>query len=164
MKVAVSSTGKDLDSGIDPRFGRANYFVVVDSDSGQVVNVIDNTSAQNAAHGAGINAAQTVADSGVRAVLTGRVGPKAFAVLQAAGIDIFLDVSGTVREAVERFKSGSLKSDGGPNSSVHQGMNMAPGRGGMGGGGMMGGGGRGMCGGGGRGMGGGGRGMGGGRR
>ncbi len=157
MKIAVSATGKDLNSKIDPRFGRASYFVVVDSDSGKVVEVIDNTQSQNAPHGAGINAATSVVESGAQMVLTGHVGPKAFAVLQAAGVNVASDVSGSVGEAIEKFKSGSITPDGGPNVDAHQGMPPAGSGGGMGMG--MGGMGRGRnCGTG--GMGGGGRGQG----
>ncbi len=164
MKIAVSSTGKNLDSSIDPRFGRASYFVIVDVDSGQVVDVIDNRASQEAAHGAGINAATMVAESGADMVLTGSVGPKAFVVLHAAGIKVASDVSGTVKEAIEKFKSGQISPDGGPNADAHQGMACGPmgmgggrgmgrgggmgGFGGMGGGfgGGRGGGGRGRCG------------------
>ncbi|MGQ9811997.1 MAG: NifB/NifX family molybdenum-iron cluster-binding protein [Dissulfurimicrobium sp.] len=107
MKIAVSSRGQDLDAQVDPRFGRANYFLIIDVDSGKILEVIDNTASQNAAHGAGINAATLVANAGAEVVLTGQVGPKAFAVLDEAGIKVISDVSGTVREAVERFKSSS---------------------------------------------------------
>ena len=133
MKVAVSAVGKDLDSQIDPRFGRAKYFVVVDSDSGEIVDVLDNAAAQDAAHGAGINAATMVAQAGAGMVLTGRIGPKAFMVLQAAGVGVASDVAGTVRDAVERFRSGAIRPDSAPNADAHQGM---PGFGGSGGGGM----------------------------
>jgi len=176
MKIAVSSTGKDLNSPVDPRFGRAQYFVIVDSDTMQVVDVIDNTSAQAAAHGAGINAATMVAQSGAEVVLTGRIGPKAFVVLSSAGIGVVSDMSGTVKDAVELFLSGKVQADGGPSGTPHQGQG-GVGRGGGGGfggggfgagrgglGGAMGGFGPGM--GGGRGCGGGfgsGRGQGGGR-
>ena len=168
MKIAISATGKDLDSAIDPRFGRASYFVIVDAESGNIVNVIDNLAAQDSAQGAGINAATLVAESGAQAVLTGQVGPKAFEVLQASGIRVISNVSGKVGEASEQYKKGAIpSSDEGPSAVANSGKILGPsfGGGGMGGGRGrgMGGGGRGMGGGGrGRGMGGGGRGMGGG--
>jgi len=167
MKIAISATGKDLDSTIDPRFGRAGYFIIADTESGNIVNVIDNLAAQDAAQGAGINAATLVAGSGAQAVLTGQIGPKAFEVLQASGIKMISNVSGTVGEAIEQYKTGTIPSpDEGPSAAANSGKTFGPsfGGGGMGGGGRgMGGGGRGMGGGGrGRGMGGGGRGMGGG--
>ncbi len=168
MKIAISATGKDLDSAIDPRFGRAGYFIIVDTESGNIINVIDNLAAQDAAQGAGINAATLVAGSGAQTVLTGQIGPKAFEVLQASGIKMISNVSGTVGEAVEQYRKGAISSpDEGPSAAANSGKTFGPsfGGGGMGGGRGrgMGGGGRGMGGGGrGRGMGGGGRGMGGG--
>ncbi|MDL1962043.1 MAG: NifB/NifX family molybdenum-iron cluster-binding protein [Deltaproteobacteria bacterium] len=167
MKLAISATGKELDSMIDPSFGRANYFVIVDAESGDIVEVINNSAAQDAAGGAGINAATIVAGSGAQTVLTGQVGPNAFGVLQAGGIKVISNVSGTVGEAVEQYKKGTISSlDEGPGAAVHPGQ--TPGGRGRGmGGGIRGrgiaGGGRGMGGGAkGRGIAGGGRGMGGG--
>jgi len=76
MKIAISSTGTTMESNVDPRFGRASYFVIVDPENSQIVDVIDNRASQEAAHGAGINAATMVAQSGAEVILTGRVGPK----------------------------------------------------------------------------------------
>ena len=118
MKVAVSAQGPELDSAIDPRFGRAPYFIVVDTESGEVV-VRDNTPNIEAAQGAGIQAARTVAQLGARALLTGHVGPKAFATLKAAGVDVFTGVSGTVSEAVQRYKGGQLQPAASPNVDGH---------------------------------------------
>lgn len=165
MKIAISTQGREKNSPVDPRFGRAAWFVIIDSETGDIVDVLDNRAAQDAAHGAGINAATVVAESGAQAVLTGRVGPKAFAVLDAAGINVISDVSGTVEDALERFRSGSVKHDSGPTSDGHTTMAPGPaagaapaaGRGRCGGAGMGRGGGAGM-GGGGRGRGGCGRG------
>ena len=167
MKIAVSATGKALDAAVDPRFGRADYFILVDSESRDIVKVVDNAEAQNAAHGAGINSASVVADTGAQVVLTGMIGPKAFEVLQAAGIKVITDMSGTVREAVERYIKGDISSSQGPSAEMHSGQNFDMSRGGMGMGRGIGGGGRGMGGGRGAGMGGAsgkGRGMGRGRR
>ena len=148
MKIAVSSSGKDLNSQLDPRFGRASYFVIVDSDTKNVVDVIDNRPAQDAAHGAGINAATMVAGSGVQAVLTGRMGPKAYAVLQAAKIQIVSGMNGSISSVVDAFLTGNVKAASGPDSYAHQGQQMFQGGMGAGGGGGrgMGGGGRGGCG------------------
>jgi predicted Fe-Mo cluster-binding NifX family protein len=169
MKLAISATGKDLDSAIDPRFGRAGYFIIADTESGNIVNVISNLAAQGSAQGAGINAATQVAGSGAKTVLTGQVGPRAFEVLQASGIRVISNVSGKVGEAIERYRKGTIPSpDEGPSAAVNSGKTFGPlfGGRGMGGGGRgrgIAGGGRGMGGGGGGGMGGGsgiGRGMG----
>lgn len=109
MKVAVSTeSGSGLSSRIDPRFGRAPYFVIVDAESGDV-QVIDNQAAVESAHGAGIAAARRVADAGAQAVITGNVGPKAFDALRAAGVDVYLTHVGTVDRVVERLASGRLK-------------------------------------------------------
>jgi predicted Fe-Mo cluster-binding NifX family protein len=159
MKVAVSSTGKDLDSPIDPRFGRCAYFVLVDTE-GMGFEALENE-AMGLSGGAGIQAAQLVASRGAKTVITGHCGPNAVRTLNAAGLHVIVDQSGTVREAVEDYKAGKLKNTTEPNVSDHFGMG-GGGRGRGGGGRGMGGGGRGM-GGGGRGMGGCGRGMGGGR-
>ena len=108
MKIAISSQGPGLESRVDARFGRAAGFVVVDLAT-MAVEYLDNGASQVAAHGAGIQAADRVARMGVGAVLTGVVGPKAFAALQQAGIQIFEGVQGgTVAEAVERFRAGAL--------------------------------------------------------
>ena len=111
MKVAVSAQGKDFGSPVDPRFGRTQYFIVVDTETYDF-SVHDNTQNVNALQGAGIQAAKNVSDLGVDAVISGNVGPNAFATLQAAGIDTYVKAAGTVKEAVEALKSGTLeKSD-----------------------------------------------------
>jgi predicted Fe-Mo cluster-binding NifX family protein len=87
-------------------------FVLVDLESGQVESV-DNVQNLQAAQGAGIQAAKTVADLGCGAVITGHVGPKAFVTLQAAGIDVWTNADGTVAEAIEQYRAGSLtRADG----------------------------------------------------
>lgn len=107
MRIAVTSQGEGLDAKVDPRFGRARCFVVVDTDSGEH-QTIDNVQNLQAAQGAGIQAARTVADLGVQAILCGHVGPKAFATLQTAGVHICTGAAGTVGQAVEQFKAGNL--------------------------------------------------------
>jgi predicted Fe-Mo cluster-binding NifX family protein len=107
MKIIITSEGTSLDSQVDPRFGRTNQFVLVDTDTGEF-STHDNAQNLNAAQGAGIQAAQAVARLDAEAVLTGHVGPKAFTTLQAANIAIYTGVSGTVKEAIEQFNSGKL--------------------------------------------------------
>ena len=108
MKIAISSQGKDLASAIDPRFGRARYFIVVDSETGSFT-LHNNEQNLNALQGAGIQAAKNVTDFGAQAVISGNVGPKAFATLDAAGIDVYIGASGTVQDAVNAFKEGALR-------------------------------------------------------
>jgi predicted Fe-Mo cluster-binding NifX family protein len=107
-KIAITSEGPTLDDQVDPRFGRAAGFVLVDLDT-MDTQYIDNGQSQVMAQGAGIQAAQVVARAGASWVLTGYVGPKAFQVLAAAGIKVGQNLEGlTVREVVARFKSGSI--------------------------------------------------------
>lgn len=119
MKIAVTAQGNEMGSKIDPRFGRAKYLIKVDTDSGDF-EVVDNEQNLNAAQGAGVQAGMNVANMGVEAVVTANVGPKAFRTLQAAGVKIFLvEGEGNVGEAVEAFKSGSLKEVGSANVEGH---------------------------------------------
>lgn len=133
MKVAVSATGPTLDSQVDPRFGRCPYFLIVDTETMQF-EALENP-AQYAGGGAGIQAAQMVAGKGVSVVLTGNVGPNAYQALSAAGIQIITGVYGTVREAVTKYKEGSLQSASAPTAPMHfgfgagYGMGMGRGRG-----------------------------------
>ena len=107
MKVAITVQGSGLGDPLDPRFGRAKQFLMVDTDTGQTA-VQSNEVNLNAAQGAGIQAAQQVADSGAKAVITGHVGPKAFRVLEAAGVAVYLAADCTAGEALERFKRNEL--------------------------------------------------------
>lgn len=117
-KIAITSEGPGLDGPMDSRFGRAAGFVVVDLET-MAAEYIDNGQSQIMAQGAGINAAQLVANAGASWLLTGYVGPKAFRALSAAGIKIGQDLEGlTVREAVERFKSGLVHEAGSPNKEA----------------------------------------------
>jgi len=120
MKLCISSTGQNLSAIVDPRFGRATNYIIVDSDTG-AFECVENPSAM-AGGGAGTKAAQLVINKGVQAVLTGNIGPNAFAVLNAAGMHIYTGVSGTVQSAVDLFKSGKLKVIGAPSVEAHAGM------------------------------------------
>ena len=118
MKIAITSQGTDLDSQVDPRFARARYFIVLDSNTGDF-EAVDNSQTASAMHGAGPQAAMTISRHDVKVVLTGHCGPNAFQSLKAAGIQVITDVSGTVREAVEKFKAGELKSAEGADVQGH---------------------------------------------
>ncbi|MFC1850946.1 NifB/NifX family molybdenum-iron cluster-binding protein [candidate division CSSED10-310 bacterium] len=120
MKIALSSQGINLDSPIDPRFGRAAYFLFIDSQS-ENIEVVDNNLNVNAAHGAGIQTAQTVINKGASVVITGNVGPKAYGVLQKSGVDVITGATGTCRESFRHYKEGRLKSAQGPTSVPHSG-------------------------------------------
>ncbi len=135
MKIAVSSSGNDLDSQVDPRFGRCAYFVIVETDD-MAFEAFENGSIAMGG-GAGIQAAQFVASKGAKAVITGNVGPNASQTLSAARVETFVGQSGTVREAIERYTKGKINSTSTPNVADHYGMGSGAGMGrgmGMGGG------------------------------
>ena len=127
MKIAISATGSSLDAEVDPRFGRCQYFIIVDPDTMEF-EAMDNSSAM-AAGGAGISAAQMIASKGVQAVLTGNLGPNAHQVLSASGVDMISGVSGKVRDAVLACKSGEFQSSSQPSVDAHFGMGMGRGMG-----------------------------------
>lgn len=108
MKVAVTSQGPDLESQIDPRFGRAPYFAVVDTATGAVA-VRHNSLNRRTAHTAGMQAAGALIALGAAAVITGSIGPKAFGTLQAGRVKVYTARFGSVGEAVEKFKAGELQ-------------------------------------------------------
>ena len=120
MKIAITSSGDNLDSQMDPRFGRCQYFVIVDPDT-MDFEAMQNESAM-ASGGAGIQAAQTIVNVGINTLITGNVGPNAFEVLSAAGIETMTGASGTVRQALELYKSGSLQSAASATVGSHAGM------------------------------------------
>jgi len=107
MKIAVTSKGKDLDSEVDPRFGRAAYIIIVDSETFSF-EVLDNSENVNALKGAGIQAATMVSEKGAEVLLTGFCGPNAFKAMNAAKIGVANDAGGSVREAVQAYVDGKL--------------------------------------------------------
>jgi len=118
QKVAVSSEGPTLDSRVDARFGRCGGFAIVDLDT-MGVEYVDNGTSQTMAQGAGIQAAENVANAGAQVLLSGYVGPKAFRALEAAGIGIGQDVDGmTVGEAIEKYKRGEVPMVESPNAQA----------------------------------------------
>lgn len=120
MKLCVTSSGQSLDDIMDPRFGRCQYFIISDTDNLQF-EAIQNPAA-SAGGGAGIQAAQLIANKGVEALVTGNVGPNAYNTLTAAGIKIVVGLTGiTVREAVEGFKAGKHEYTAGPSVGAHSG-------------------------------------------
>ena len=119
MKIAVTSTAPSLDALMDERFGRCSYFVIVDTDTMEFEGLENSTASLSS--GSGIQAARTMADRGVSAVLTGNCGPKAYTALEAAGLNVITGCIGTVRDIVVQFKADSLESAAGPNVSGHAG-------------------------------------------
>lgn len=106
MLIAISSTGSSMDHDLDPRFGRAESFLLVDSDA-MTSTHLDNQ-ARSASGGAGIAAAQAMIDHQAQVVITGQLGPNAMNVLEDADIELYQGIPGTVRENLEAYKQGRL--------------------------------------------------------
>lgn len=124
MIVAVTASEPTLDGQIDPRFGRAPYFLVVDTDN-LAFEAIENPNTVLGG-GAGIQSAQLMAERGVKSVLTGNCGPNAYQTLTAAGIAVIVGCSGTIVDAVEQFKSGKFEAAGQPSVSNKFGVTGGP--------------------------------------
>jgi predicted Fe-Mo cluster-binding NifX family protein len=120
MKICITSTSNNLDAPLDPRFGRCAYLLIVDVETIRF-EAVPNL-ASGATGGAGIQAAQTIADKGAKVLVTGNVGPNAFQALSAAGIEIVTGASGSVRETIEKFKMGELRKTGAPTVGGHFGI------------------------------------------
>lgn len=118
MKIAVTSKGMDLDAEVDPRFGRAAYILIVDTET-MAVDVLDNKENINAFKGAGIQAASNVSKKGASVLLTGYCGPNAYKTLEAANVKVAADVSGSVKDAVIAFKEGKLDFSDQANTDGH---------------------------------------------
>jgi predicted Fe-Mo cluster-binding NifX family protein len=118
MRIAVTATGKTSDSEVDQRFGRARYFIVFDTDT-EEYSVIDNQINVNATQGAGIQAGEVMSRERVEVLLTGHCGPNAFKTLQAAGVTVVTNASGSVEDAVKRYMSGELNEAPGPDVEGH---------------------------------------------
>lgn len=122
MNVAIASMGCDLDSEVNPRFGRAAYILIVDTVS-LSVDVIDNSGNKSAVKDAGIQTARMLCNKGIKALLTGYCGSNAFDILNAAGIKVANNVNGSVRQAVHAFKEAKLSFANSPNTEGHWQLN-----------------------------------------
>jgi predicted Fe-Mo cluster-binding NifX family protein len=120
MKIAVSATGKDLNCQIDPRFGRCQYFVFVDPETMEF-EASENEGLM-ASGGAGVQAAQLIAQKGAKALITGNLGPNAASALSASGIKVYLVPGGTVKDVIEGYRAGSLREASGATVPPHFGM------------------------------------------
>ncbi len=117
MKICVTAAGEDWGAPTRPNFGRAPYFLFIDTEA-ETIDAVQN---RPGAHGAGVQAVQAVSGQGARAVITGSVGPNAFQGLVAAGIDVYVGATGTVREAYDAYRAGTLKQATAPTGRPHQG-------------------------------------------
>ena len=120
MRIAITSTGPTLEDQVEARFGRCAYFLIVDPESMEL-EAIENPNIA-VGGGAGVQSAQLMSDKGVQTVLTGNCGPNAFGALEAAGIKVVVGMTGTVREAIAAYQSGSATPAADANVSSHFGM------------------------------------------
>jgi predicted Fe-Mo cluster-binding NifX family protein len=118
MKIAVTAAGRDLSSNVDPRFGRAAYFVIFDTETNEV-DAVANAQNLDLPQGAGIQAAKTIIEQGVAVLITGHCGPKAFKVLKTAGVRIMTGAGGKVADALQQFSQGQLTQAGGADVEGH---------------------------------------------
>ncbi|MBW1720485.1 MAG: NifB/NifX family molybdenum-iron cluster-binding protein [Deltaproteobacteria bacterium] len=118
MRIAITAQGMDLDSEMDPRFGRCARFLIVDTDT-MNFEVLENTQVLDLPQGAGIQAAQNVIAQRPEAVLTGYCGPKAFKTLQAAGIPVFMGLKGRIRDVVKDHLEGKHQAASDANVEGH---------------------------------------------
>jgi predicted Fe-Mo cluster-binding NifX family protein len=108
MKICITSQGQDVSSPVDPRFGRARYFIVYDEEAGEF-EAVDNAQNMNAAGGAGVQSATNVVEMGCRWVISGHMGPKALSVLQAGDVRVAVGAEGSVEEALTSWREGDLQ-------------------------------------------------------
>jgi predicted Fe-Mo cluster-binding NifX family protein len=128
MKICITSKSNEPDSDIEPRFGRAPYFIIADTENGKL-EAIENPAA-GATGGAGIQAAQEVAKMQADVLITGNVGPNAYEVLSTAGIEVVTTSGVSVKEGIEQYNKGTLEKVSGPTARAHAGMGRGQGRGG----------------------------------
>jgi predicted Fe-Mo cluster-binding NifX family protein len=106
--IAFSTSGTELDAELDPRFGRARGFLLYDLEL-QQVRLLENEQSRNAAQGAGIHAAEAIVRAGVDTLVTGHCGPKAFRVLDAAGVQVYNCPVIPLQEALQALQGGILQ-------------------------------------------------------
>lgn len=108
MKIAITSSGKDLSATVDQRFGRAKYFLIYDLEK-DTFEILDNSQVLDSAQGAGIQAAQHVVDAGVEILLSGHCGPNAFKVLNAGKVRVLNRFSGNIEAAIAAYRAGDIE-------------------------------------------------------
>ena len=119
MKICLTAVSNTLDSQLDSRFGRSQWFIIVNPETMEFESV--SNSALQSMHGAGLHAARQIADKEVNVVISGNVGPNAFSALSSEGIAVVTGVSGPVKDIVERYKRGELSHSDSPTVSGHRG-------------------------------------------
>jgi len=117
VTICLTTQGRDLESLMDQSFGRTRYFLFIDEEE----NVLEAVENHPAAHGAGVQAAQTVSEHGAKVLITASVGPNAYGGLQAAGVAIYTGATGTVKDALAAYRAGTLTQTTAPTSGGHRG-------------------------------------------
>ena len=112
MKIAITATNTDINQAFNPRFGRCDYFILVDTETLDWEALAN--PAANATGGAGPQAVKFIADRGAEAVISGRYGPSAFTALNAAGIKAYIANNGSVKDVLESFQADKLNGVNGP--------------------------------------------------
>ncbi|MBN2556563.1 MAG: NifB/NifX family molybdenum-iron cluster-binding protein [Anaerolineales bacterium] len=120
MKIAITAEKPNLESELDPRFGRCNYFLVVETDD-RSFEALENIAA-GAGGGAGPQAAQFIAEHGVEAVVSGDFGPNAFRALTAAGMKLYKANVKPISDVVDAFEAGELIEVSEASGPSHKGM------------------------------------------
>lgn len=115
MTICITSSGQELDAPVNPSFGRAPYFLFVDEET-LAIEAVKNAPG---AHGAGVQAAQTVVSKGANVVIAENVGPNAHQGLTAAGIEIYVGAKGTAKEALQDYRAGRLTRADAPTAGGH---------------------------------------------
>ncbi len=108
MKIAITATDKKADAEVDPRFGRAGFFAICDTDDDSI-EYIDNRINVESPSGAGVQAAANVVSTGAQVVITGNCGPKAFQTLFQGGVKVVIGVKGMISEVIDKFKKGEFE-------------------------------------------------------
>jgi len=109
MKIAISSTDKNIESNISDIFGRCPYFIIAEVKDNKIgkIEIIKNKNIDQAG-GAGISTAQLMAEKDVNVIITGNIGPRALDVLNQFDIEIYSE-EGVVKEVLQKFIDGKLK-------------------------------------------------------
>jgi predicted Fe-Mo cluster-binding NifX family protein len=108
MKVAITVTNSTGSPILEPRFGRAPFFLILDTETNEMAYIVNPATEEN--HGAGVMAAQTLSDAGVTLAVSGKYGPNGYRALQQMGIDclVFGNLS-TVEDIRQAIATQTLK-------------------------------------------------------
>lgn len=119
MKIAAAADKQDKNSKIDPRFGRAQFFVVFDDEKNEY-EFASNKQNLSLPQGAGIQAAKSVIETGAGILIAKNVGPKAYDLLSSSGVDIFIcKTEVSISEAIDLYKKGELEKLDAANAEGH---------------------------------------------